>query len=168
MSEMSLGEGVDFLLRLEESSSPLSGRATPEESVCPSAAVFWDVRAYVHEHFAIKRKRIRPNALLKDVFKRKCGKCLDSFLSKRFGVRRAVRRRVFGFLPLSWTGFVVYGLLAVATYRFLPRIFWWYVLLAPIVMAVVLCRLIAPGWPRSLITVGDLVNWVIRERRSAS
>lgn len=164
-----LGQLVNYILEnaLCLSPWPLAGDESLESRVCPKAAAFADLRAFVERHGQMQGARLRPSADLRAAVAAGNWQRLDGFVHARFGVGGLVRRRFLGVLPPGWTWLAASGVSAVLLGKLLHwQLSAWLVLcaLAMFLLGVLVARLSVPVWRIASTTGRDVVEWILRER----
>lgn len=164
--DMKFGQVVDFLLKIAgRDPVPLDGPDALEAQPCASASVFWQLRGFAFEHAGIARQDFRPKTPLRDAFRRNVAADITRFVARRFGVRQPARRRFLPYLPVFWSWLVLFASMAAAIRLWAGSLFWYWIFLAPLPLGIIVARLSSWRWQRRLVTVADLVRWILRERQ---
>jgi acyl carrier protein len=167
-TKMRLGEVVDYLLALSRQWGKLrfaSGKM-PEKTFCASADVFWQMRWLLRESCPEKVPSFRLETPFRELLPPHKSRELANFVSRRFSVPEAFRLRVLGVTPVGWTWFVlsIAGPVAVTWNEGAMEGFY-YALLITIPLLGILRLMSWYCWPRRVVTVADLVKWILLHRK---
>jgi hypothetical protein len=171
--KLTLGQLVDYLLANAACPVPWSttGADSLEERPCPSYAAFVDIEKFVQKHCRPREQEFRPSSGIRSFFDDKGLTLLSDYVCERFGVKQIAHRRFLSVLPPFRTWLVLSVCVAMAIKYFLPTLEWHniVILMLPVSCAigVFIGRSSPLTWRSRIVTVRDLIMWILRQRASA-
>ncbi len=170
IGQFTLGQLVDYLIANAACPGawPRSGEDSLENKSCPGFAAFVDIRKFIWEHCHTEDNSLQPSTNVRGLLDNRDIILLKDYICERFGVKPIVRKRFLAILPPFKTWLILNILVAIVIRLSLPSLEWQYLLplMLPVlfVLGVFVGQLSPLTWHREIITVGDLIKWILKQR----